>query len=151
MVKEHMLSPEQVQQKLMTREFFDIKEADLETRKFRKLCQLYKEELKYLGFEIGDKVFYFEGAGRDKIMLRHFVPGPDVTQYSAEKLWVVYGKEHPIIRKRILETIADIRGGNANVFKKDLKKSYQQVKKQSESRPSQEEYSEDFIRASDLI
>ena len=145
-----MLTPEQVQEKLMIREFFDIEEADLETRKFRKLCQLYKEELKYLGFEIGDKVFYFEGAGKDKIMLRHFVPGPDITQYSAEKLWVVYGKEHPIIRKTILEAIAEIKGGNDNVFKEDLKKSYQKVKKQTEDRP-EEVYSEDFIRASDLI
>lgn len=157
MVKEHMLSPEQVMEKLMIRESFNIKEADLETRKFRKLCQLYKEELKYLGFRIGDKVFYFEGAGKDKIMLRHFVAGPDITQYSAEKLWVVYGNEHPVIRKTILKAIADIQGGNDNVFKEeDIKQTYKKVKETRETRPQKKEteeipYSEDFIRASDLI
>ena len=149
MSKEPVLSPEQVAFKLGIRETFDIKNADIETRKFRRLCQIFKEELKYLAFEIGDKVFYFEGAGKDKIMLRHFVPGPDITQYSAEKVWVVYGNEHPIIRKTILEQVSEIKGDQENVFKK----SYNQIKQKTESRPEKKgtSYPEDFIKASDLI
>lgn len=145
-MKEPVLNPEQIAYKLSIRETFDIKNADIETRKFRKLCQMFKEELKYLAFEIGDKVFYFEGAGKDKIMLRHFIAGPDVTQYSAEKLWVVYGKEHPIIRKTILKAISEIKG-EENVFKE----TYKKVQTENGSQKKEIPYSEDFIRASELI
>lgn len=146
-MKEPVLNPEQVAYKLSIRETFDIKNADIETRKFRKLCQMFKEELKYLAFEIGDKVFYFEGAGKDKIMLRHFIAGPDVTQYSAEKSWVVYGKEHPIIRKTILKAISEIKGDKENVFKE----TYQEIQTKNGSQKKEIPYSEDFIRASELI
>lgn len=143
------LSKNQIQEKIDTEisEKFDFEKADIETRKFRKLVQQYKEELKWTAIKIGNKTVYFEGAGYHKIVYRIPILGPDVTKFCFPKGWVVYGKENPEIRRVLLEEIAKIKGDQENVFKE-----YQKTKEgQTESRPPQEEYSEDFIRASDLI
>lgn len=131
-------------------ERFDISTADIETRKFRKLCMIYKEELEGLPMKCGNKTLYFDGAGKHKIMYRIAILGPDVEKYALPKGWVVYGKENRLMRKAILEEIAKIKeakGVKENVFKE----SYQKTKNEAEGRPSQEGYSEDFIKASDLI
>lgn len=143
------LTKNQIQEKIDTEitEKFDFENSDLETRKFRKLVQKYKEDLKWTPIKIGNKTIYFEGAGYHKIVYRIPILGPDVTKFCFPKGWVVYGKENPEIRRVLLEEIAKIKGSQQNVFKE-----YQKTKEsQTKSRPAQEEYTENFIRASDLI
>lgn len=142
------LTKNQIQEKIDTEisEKFDFENADLETRKFRKLVQKYKEDLKWTPIKIGNKTVYFEGAGYHKIVYRIPILGPDVTKFCFPKGWVVYGKENPEMRRVLLKEIVKIKGDKENVFKE-----YQKTKNEAEGRPSQEGYTEDFIKASDLI
>lgn len=146
-----LLTKEEYIEETQKREFFDITKADIETRKFRKLCMIYKKDLKGLAFEIGPNTFYFDGAGDHKICLRPFIAGADKTQYSLAKLWVVYGNEPECIRQAILKDIVKIKEEKKNA-QKAIKENYEKVKREAEGgSPQEETYPEGFIRASDLI
>lgn len=125
-----MFDKKQIMSKIKKQEKFDPTTADPETLEFRRKCKKFKKQLMGTGIKIGQKTFYFGGAGPDNLLLHFFVSGADTTQVSAGKLWVIWGKENPLIRKILLSEIEKIKMYDSNEVLNDvsLKEEYQRTK-----------------------
>ena len=125
-----MFTKEEVMSKIRKQEKFDPSTATPETLEFRRKCRKFKKQLMGTGIRTGNKMFYFGGAGPDSILLHFFISGADITQASGGKLWVIWGKENPLIRKILLSEIEKIKmyGRNEVLNDVSLKEEYQRTK-----------------------
>ena len=125
-----MFTKQQIMDKIKKQEKFDPTTASSETLELRRKCRKFKKQLMGTGIKVGNKTFYFGGAGPDNLLLHFFVSGADTTQASGGKLWVIWGKENPLIRKTLLSEIEKIQINGKNEVLNDvsLKEEYQRTK-----------------------
>ena len=147
------LSPEYVKQQFEKFERFDARKADQDTLAFRRITCQYKDELYLMPIKVGNKTVYFLGAGKDKLMTGQLVFGEDMTGPTTKKGWIVWGNENPIIRKTILEKIAELNGDSEvceNVYKKTYRHVQEQAEEPAEKTEETPEAGACFVKASEL-
>ena len=66
-----------------------------------------KALLRGLKIKIGEKTFYFDGAGDMKVLLLTKISGPDTRNISTCKLWVRYENLNPKIEKTIIKKLTE--------------------------------------------
>lgn len=66
-----------------------------------------KALLRGLKIKIGEKTFYFDGAGDIKVLLLTKISGADTRNVSTCKLWVRYENLNPKIEKAIIKKLTE--------------------------------------------
>ena len=75
--------------------------------RMKELILKNKTILRGLKIRIGEKTFYFDGAGDMKVLLLTKISGPDTRSISTCKLWVRYENLNPKIEKAVIKKLTE--------------------------------------------